>query len=77
MAIFYIIIFLGLFIILSAFGFLGAIFRFFFGSPASSSRQSGEKKDRWYVHSPKRKKVFKDTDGEYVDFEEVKDSHKE
>ncbi len=79
MALFYIIIFIGLFIILSAFGLLGAILRFFFGGLgfSSSKQQSGEKRNRWYMHGTKRKKVFKDTDGEYVDFEEVKDSHKE
>lgn len=78
MALFYIIIFIGFFIILSAFGLLGVIFRFLFGGLSSFSKQSGEKKDRWSsAHSTKRKKVFKDTDGEYVDFEEVKDSHKE
>ncbi len=80
MALFYIIIFIGLFIILSAFGLLGVILRFFFGGffgGGSSSKQSGEKKNRWYTHGTKREKVFKDTDGEYVDFEEVKDPHKE
>ncbi|MBQ7823142.1 MAG: DUF4834 family protein [Bacteroidaceae bacterium] len=79
MALFYIIIFIGLFIILSAFGLLGVILRFFFGGfgGGSSSKQPGEKKNRWYTHGTKREKVFKDTDGEYVDFEEVKDPHKE
>lgn len=76
MALFYIIIFFGLFVILAALGLLGTIFRFFFGS--SSSKQPGEKKDRWYAYNnKKRKKVFKETDGEYVDFEEVKDSNKD
>ena len=77
----YIILFFFLFIILSAVGLLGAIARIFFKSPRNNdsnsqknyqngSRQSSTK---WYTYGKKKKKIFDKNDGEYVDFEEVKD----
>lgn len=68
------IIIIGVFI-LSAFGrIVGGVFRPRNGEEHTSGRQNGR---TTYKTSPKKsKKVFEKTEGEYVDFEEVKDEKK-
>ncbi|MCP9611036.1 DUF4834 family protein [Coprobacter tertius] len=79
MFLFYIFIFFLVFILLSALGIVGAVIRMFFRSPQSGNEQrsySGSRQStstKWYTYGKKKKKVFDKNDGEYVDFEEIKD----
>ena len=78
-----IIFFIFLFIVLSALGLLGVIARLFF-RPSQNSANGFSKKSygegvrqsltKWYTYSKKKKKIFDQNDGEYVDFEEIKDN---
>lgn len=76
----YIIIFFFLFIIIFGLSIIRGIFRFLFGNSGSNntnqknnSRQQTSTK--WY-YSKKKKKVFDKSDGEYVEFEEIKEEEK-
>ena len=78
-----IIFFIFVFIVLSALGLLGVIARLFF-RPSQNSANGGSKKSygdggrqsstKWYTYGKKKKKIFDQNDGEYVDFEEIKDN---
>lgn len=57
-----------LLVISTVFGFLRAIFRF----GRKGSNDDRQQDSRWGSRE-KRSKVFDDNEGEYVDFEEVKD----
>ncbi|MDR0794903.1 MAG: DUF4834 family protein [Tannerella sp.] len=78
---FFLIIFLIGFMLVSLLGFsvLRSFRDFFFGSPkskqrqASQSRQGGQTKSSSNRQPPPRKKVITPEEGEYVDYEEVKD----
>lgn len=76
----YLILFVFLFILLAGVGIVNSIFRLFFGKrratgydPRDGKRQEGG--NRWGGESSTStsKKVFSDDDGEYIDFEEIKD----
>lgn len=73
----YILFFFIIFILLSAVGIIRVVLRTIFGksnsthnSRTSEGRQSGTK---WFTYEKKREKVFDNNDGEYIDFEEIKD----
>ena len=76
-----IIIFLFGFILLSLLGFsvLRSFREFFFGSPKSKQRSASQNRQRSQAKSStnqqkqSRKKVISADEGEYVDYEEVKD----
>ena len=77
------VIFLFGFILVSLLGFsvLRSFKEFFFGSPksrnkqrsASQSRQNGSTKSSTNRQQKSRKKVIASNEGEYVDYEEIKD----
>lgn len=84
MSILYILLFFILFVIFLGLGIIGSILRFLFGNkqkPASSGQKnsSGQEKQsvKWYTYNKKKKKIFKPDEGEYVEFEEIKDQDKE
>ncbi len=64
-----IFLFLGLFIFIVVFSFFRSLFRA--GRRATYQHKKGTE-DR-YNQSAKREKVFGESEGEYVDYEEVKD----
>lgn len=79
----YLIFFIFLFIVLSALGLLGVIARLFFrpsqnrgNGGAQKNYQDGSRQSstKWYTYGKKKKKIFDRNDGEYVDFEEIKDN---
>ncbi|WP_455497902.1 DUF4834 family protein [Coprobacter sp.] len=84
MIIVYILIFFIIFILLSAVGIIGTIARILFGSTHRSSNtaknsdnhQNGRNSTKWYTYQKRREKVFDKTDGEYVEFEEIKEEEK-
>lgn len=84
MSILYILLFFILFVLFLGLGIIGSILRFLFGSKSKSSaagqkNTAGQEKQhvKWYTYGKKKKKIFKPDEGEYVEFEEIKDSDKE
>lgn len=62
-------------------GIFQLILRFFFGkknsvrNPFQQGQQGQNNKGRttWYTHTKKNKKVIQDDEGEYIDFEDIKE----
>lgn len=79
--IFYILLFIFIFVLLSAVGIIGTITRILFGNtrpnqkstPRNDNRQNRQSTTTWYSYQKTREKIFDKTDGEYVEFEEIKD----
>ncbi|HJF43807.1 DUF4834 family protein [Coprobacter fastidiosus] len=78
----YSLLFIFIFILLLGLGFIGTIIRVFFGNtrrnPADTTKNSGNRQDgrsstKWYTYPKRREKIFDKTDGEYVEFEEIKE----
>lgn len=76
----YILLFFFIFILLSAVGIIGTIARILFGgtrraanTTGQNRQESGRNSNKWYTYQKKREKIFDKTDGEYVEFEEVKE----
>lgn len=78
----YSLLFIFIFIFLLGLGFIGTIIRVFFGNtrrnPADTTKNSGNRQDgrsstKWYTYQKRREKIFDKTDGEYVEFEEIKE----
>ena len=72
----YSLLFIFIFILLLGLGFIG------FGNtrrnPADTTKNSGNRQDgrsstKWYTYQKRREKIFDKTDGEYVEFEEIKE----
>jgi len=62
------ILFLGLFVIMSVFGFIRSLFSF------GKQNRTGQGTSREDVEKPNDKmKIFDKNEGEYVDFEEIKE----
>lgn len=84
MIIVYILLFFFIFILLSAVGIIGAIARILFGSSRrnpntarnNDNRQNGRSSTKWYTYQKRREKIFDKADGEYVEFEEIKEEEK-
>jgi uncharacterized membrane protein len=67
-AILFFIFFLGLFIILSVFGFMRSLFSF---GKRNQSQQDSRPQD---IEQPKEKsKIFDKNEGEYVDYEDIEE----
>ena len=55
------------------------ILRFFFGkknsvkNPFGQQGQNNKGRTTWYTHTKKNKKVIQDDEGEYIDFEDIKE----
>lgn len=63
------VLLIGLFFLLAILGFLRSIFRF-----GRNNKQSQQAKNETFSQQANQKsKVFEKTEGEYVDYEEVKD----
>ncbi len=81
MTFFYILIFFVIFILLSAVGLIGTIARILFGNThrnqgsdkRSDNSQERNSSTKWYTYQKRREKIFDKTDGEYVEFEEIKE----
>ena len=65
-------------------GVLHIIYRFLFGGRTTRYTSSGQTKENprqkqhhWYTYEKKRKKVFDKTEGEYIEFEEIKETESE
>lgn len=63
------ILLIGLFIIFSIFGFIRSIFSF---GKRSNSQQQGQRSDS-FERSTSKSKIFSKQEGEYVDYEEIKE----
>ena len=61
-------LFLGLFIIMSVLGFIRSIFKFGKNNHSTQNTQSQD-----FEQSNAKSKIFDKKEGEYVDFEEIKD----
>ncbi len=73
---FAIILFFGLFLMLT--GVVGVkILRALFGFGNKPSQQSKQDQTHTYSNSENREKIFKKHEGEYVEFEEIDEKHKE
>lgn len=76
-----IIIFAILLVLVVGFGIIRAIFRIFFGGGSNlkkqhkqASHEKAQAQTQW--HSAEKKKIFTKDEGEYIDFEEIKDPDK-
>ena len=78
----YSLLFIFIFILLLGLGFIGTIIRVFFGNTRRNTaetqknsciRQAGPSSTKWYTYQKRREKIFDKTDGEYVEFEEIKE----
>ena len=67
-AILLVILFFGLFIIMSVFGFIRSIFTF-----GKNNRTTPDNQPQDYEQPNAKSKIFDKKEGEYVDFEEIKD----
>ena len=61
-------LFLGLFIIMSVLGFIRSIFKF-----GKNNRSPQDKQSQNFEQANAKSKIFDKKEGEYVDFEEIKD----
>lgn len=83
MGLFFLILIL-LFFIAPILGVSYIIYRFLFGGRTTRYTSSGQtkenprqKQNHWYTYERKRKKVFDKTEGEYIEFEEIKETESE
>lgn len=84
MAFIYFILFILAFFVLAAIGLISGVFRLLFGSKQNTTNSSHRSRTgntqngstHWYTYNRKKKKIFSDTEGEYVEFEEIKDENK-
>ena len=67
-AILFFILFLGLFIVLSVFGFIRSLFSFGKRSNQGQNQQTND-----FEQPAGKSKIFDKKEGEYVDFEEIKE----
>ena len=70
---------LGLLLIIAFIIFIVPIIGIFFGkknsvkNPFGQQGQNNKGRTTWYTHTKKNKKVIQDDEGEYIDFEDIKE----
>ncbi|MDO5571911.1 MAG: DUF4834 family protein [Bacteroidales bacterium] len=76
----FILLFFIVLVVAVGFKVLGGIYKLFFGSPANRAnrkRQEDQRPNHWQSAEKKKEKIFSQDEGEYIDFEEIKDDKKE
>jgi len=71
LAILFFILFVGLFLILSVFGFIRSLFSF-----GKRNRPTQDPNSQVFEQPTNKSKIFDKKEGEYVDFEEIKEDKK-
>lgn len=72
-----IILFFILLFVIIGFGIIRSVFRIFFGNRQPSNRvpkREHSTQEQWHAYDRKKEKVFSKDEGEYIEFEEIKEN---
>ncbi|MEG1585451.1 MAG: DUF4834 family protein [Bacteroidales bacterium] len=80
-ALLFILLFFILLVMIVGFGIIRTVFKLFFGSNQRTTSYRNQQKptssDQWHNTEKKKEKLFSKEEGEYVDFEEIKENDNE